>query len=98
MGFMLRIFPLKSLVLVFVFTAVLMPAAAWPAEKAVLNLDECIKRALKVNADVKGAEFDVEVYRSKKSQADAARFPQVDLVAYGSLSPRARLADTQGQR
>ncbi len=95
MGFILKNYPLKSLVLIFVFTAVLMPAAAWPAEKAVLNLDDCIKRALKVNAEVRGAEFDVEIYRSKKTQADAARFPQVDLVAYGSLSPRARLIDAR---
>jgi len=59
--------------------------------KAALSLEQCIGRAVEVNAEVKGAEFEAEVYRDKKEQADAARYPQGEVIAYGSLSPRARL-------
>lgn len=62
-------------------------------EKTVLTLDDAIKRALAVNAEIKGAEYEALVMRSKKAQADAARFAQLDLLVYGSLSPRARLKD-----
>ena len=80
---------------IFLFAVMaLVPVHAFASEKKiVLSLDEAVRRAIKVNAEVKEAEFNVEVYRSKKQEADAARFPQIDLVAYGSLSPRARLKD-----
>jgi outer membrane protein TolC len=93
MGSMRRCCSFKSVFLLLVFAGVFVPASAYPAENVVLSLDDCIKRAVKVNAEIKEAEFEVEVYKSKKAQADAARFPQVELVAYGSLSPRARLID-----
>jgi outer membrane protein TolC len=78
--------------LLVLFTAI---PAAFPQEKkekTVLSLDDAIRLAVKVNAEIKESEFDAEVYRDKKEQADASRFATVDLTAYGSLSPRARLA------
>ncbi|MHB8174473.1 MAG: TolC family protein [Nitrospirota bacterium] len=71
------------------FTSV--PAAFPQDNTKVLSLDDAIKQAVRVNAEVKGAEFQAEVYRDKQKQADASRFPTIDLTAYGSLSPRARL-------
>jgi outer membrane protein len=62
-------------------------------QKTVLTLDDAIKMALRENAEIKGAEFEAEVMKGKKEQADAARFVQVELTAYGSLSPRARLKE-----
>jgi len=70
-----------------------LPANAYCAEKVVLNLQQCIDRAVKVNAEIKGAEFVAAQYRGKQEQADAARYAQAEIIAYGSLSPRARLAD-----
>lgn len=57
----------------------------------VLNLDQCIKKAVEASAELKESRYEVEVYRGKKGQADAAMYPQVEIIAYGSLSPRARL-------
>lgn len=91
MGSMRKYYPFKSVFLLLVLAGVFAPASAYPAEKAVLSLDDCIKRAVNVNAEIKQAEFEVEAYKGKKAQADAARFPQVELLAIGSLSPRARL-------
>ncbi len=71
------------------FTSV--PAVFPQDNTKVLSLDDAIKQAVRVNAEVKGAEFQAEVYRDKQKQADASRFPTIDLTAYGSLSPRARL-------
>ncbi|MBI5191053.1 MAG: TolC family protein [Nitrospirae bacterium] len=71
------------------------PTGASAADKAVLDVNECIKQAVAVNAEVRGAEFETGVYRSKQEQADSARYPQVEVVAYGSLSPRARLANNR---
>jgi len=62
-------------------------------KKVVMTLDECIRAAIEVNSDVKEAEFVTEEYKGKRMEADSASYPQVDLIAYGSLSPRARLVN-----
>lgn len=59
--------------------------------RKLLSLDECIRLAVARSAEVRESEYEVAVYRGKKEQADAGRYPQVDILAYGSLSPRARL-------
>ncbi len=74
-----------------VILLMIIPGVAFSADKVALNLDECIRQAVEINSEVKGAEFEVEVYRSKKEQADSARYAQGEIIAYGSLSPRARL-------
>jgi outer membrane protein TolC len=61
--------------------------------ETLLSLDDCIKLAVQKSAEVGEAEYDVDIYRAKKDQADAGRYPQVDVIAYGSLSPRARLVN-----
>jgi outer membrane protein len=65
--------------------------AAEGAVKKVLTLDDCIYLAVHNSTAVKAAEFEAEIYRSKKAQADAARYPQVEMLAVGTASPRARL-------
>jgi len=82
---------LLTIGLTAIILTVVFPGSAFPAGKTVKDIDQCIKQAVEINAEVKGAEFEVEVYRSKKEQADSARYPQLELLAYGSLSPRARL-------
>jgi len=83
-----------AMVLTAVMFLTLVPGAAYSeGGNMTLTLDECIKKAVEVNAEIKGAEFEVEAYKGKKEQADGARFPQVEVIAYGSLSPRARLVD-----
>ena len=82
-----------SMALTALMAVWLLPARADAAEKAVFTLEQCIKRAVDLNSEIREAEFDAEVYRSKKEQADAGRWAQAELVAYGSLSPRARLVN-----
>jgi outer membrane protein TolC len=68
-------------------------ASAGEKRTVVLNLEECIRYAVDVNTEIKEAEFEAEVYRGKQMQADSASYPMVDFVAYGSLSPRAKLVN-----
>ena len=58
--------------------------------KRVLTLDQCIQIALKNNSEIKERQAGVAGARAKKSQADAARYPQIDGLALVGPSPRAR--------
>src|SRR5512143_3967234 len=82
-----------SMALMALMAVWLLPARADAAQKAVFTLEQCIKRAVDLNSEIREAEFDAEVYRSKKEQADAGRWAQAEFVAYGSASPRARLVN-----
>ncbi|HEX9860415.1 MAG TPA: TolC family protein, partial [Nitrospirota bacterium] len=57
------------------------------------TLDDCIKKAVEHSAELKESQYEVEVYRGKKDQADSALYPQVEVIAYGSVSPRAKLVN-----
>jgi len=59
-------------------------------EKIVLNLQECIKRTLELSPEIGEARYDVKLYEGKLAQADAARYPQIELLAITAPSPRAR--------
>lgn len=82
---------IKSVLVIMVSFLLAAPAASDAAEKVTLSLDDCIRMAVKNSPNIKAAEFEAEVYRGKKAQADAARLPQVEILAVGSASPRARL-------
>ena len=56
----------------------------------MLTLDQCIQIALKINAEIKERRAGVTGARAKKSQADAARYPQIDGLALIGPSPRAQ--------
>lgn len=61
-----------------------------PGAKRVLNLDQCIAIAIKNNVEIKEREAGVLGARAQKSQADGARFPQIEGFAFLGPSPRAR--------
>lgn len=59
-------------------------------ESIVLDLKECIARALELSPQVQEAEYEAKVYEGKRAQADAARYPQIEILAITAPSPRAR--------
>jgi len=60
------------------------------SSKRTLTLDQCIQIALKNNPEIKERRAGVAGARALKSQADAARYPQIDGLALLGPSPRAR--------
>ena len=60
------------------------------SSKRTLTLDQCIQIALKNNPEIKERRAGVAGARARKSQADAARYPQIDGFALLGPSPRAR--------
>jgi outer membrane protein len=61
-----------------------------PASKTVYTLKELIQRALATSPELRQVQRGTEVALAKKDQADAARFPQIELTAVVGPSPRAR--------
>jgi len=90
-----HIIRLTSLALAATLTLTVSALHSFAAEKkkVVLSLDECIRFAVEVNSEVKEAEFEAEKYKGMQMQADSASYPDMELVAYGSMSPRARLVN-----
>ena len=60
------------------------------SSKRTLTLDQCVQIAVKNNAEIKERQAGVAGARAMKSQADAARYPQIDGLALLGPSPRAR--------
>ena len=57
------------------------------SSKRTLTLDQCIQIALKINAEIKERRAGVAGARALKSQADAARYPQIDGLPARSVAP-----------
>jgi len=55
-----------------------------------LNLDQAIQKALEFSPEIRETRYDVEVFQSKKQQADAAIWPQIELLGLAGPSNRAR--------
>ncbi|MDH7499359.1 MAG: TolC family protein, partial [candidate division NC10 bacterium] len=55
-----------------------------------LNLDQAIQKALEFSPEIRETRYDVEVFQSKKQQADAALWPQIELLGIAGPSNRAR--------
>jgi outer membrane protein TolC len=66
------------------------PEIAAQSKKKVLTLEQAIAIALKNNPEIKESRAGVLGAKAKKSQADAARYPQLDALAVLGPSPRAR--------
>lgn len=64
--------------------------AAARSKKRALTLDQCIQIALKNNAEIKESRAAVLGAQAKRSQADAARYPQIEALALLGPSARAR--------
>ncbi len=71
-------------------TILFLPSASGGWEKIVLDLNQCIMKAVEISPEIEETRYDVQVYESKKIQADAARYPQIEFLAITGPSPRAR--------
>lgn len=61
-----------------------------PAPKAVYTLKDLIGRTLAISPEIRQMQRGAEVAMAKKDQADAGRFPQIDVTAIVGPSSRAR--------
>ncbi|MBI4381577.1 MAG: TolC family protein [candidate division NC10 bacterium] len=80
-------------VCVAIMAVALIPRMAWaqaPAPSAVYTLKDLIQRALATSPEIRQFQRGAEVAMAKKDQADAARYPQIELTAVVGPSPRAR--------
>ncbi len=81
------VLPLALIVIV----AVARPTSAQPpAPKAVYTLKDLIGRTLAISPEIRQMQRGAEVAMAKKDQADAGRFPQIDMTAIVGPSSRAR--------
>ena len=81
-----------AVVLALMMTAAL-PRMAWaqaPAARTVYTLKDLIQRAMAASPEIRQFQRGAEVAMARKDQADAARFPQIELTAVVGPSPRAR--------
>lgn len=67
------------------------PASAQsPAPKDVYTLKDLIQRTLATSPEIRQAQRGADAAMAKKDQADAGRYPQVEVTAIVGPSPRAR--------
>lgn len=59
----------------------------------VLDLDECIRTAIKTAPEIGEAQADLELTLSKQQEAEAYRYPQVDVMALFGPAPGAKRED-----
>lgn len=64
--------------------------------KVVISLEQAVKRAVEVSAEIKEARADVDASRSKQGQADAARWAQLEANVFGGPSPELDLRHSSG--
>ena len=57
---------------------------------SVLTLDRAVDLALQRSYEVREALADVDIFRAKRDQADAARWPQIEILGVVGPVPRAR--------
>jgi outer membrane protein TolC len=78
------------LLVTFIILAISTASAQDIKQKTVLNLEQCIKKAIEVSPEIGEARYEEEVYKSKKMQADSAVYPQIELLAIAGPSPEAK--------
>jgi outer membrane protein len=54
-----------------------------------LTLDQAIQRALQFSPEIRETQYDVEAYQSKRTQADGALWPQIEILGVVGPSNRA---------
>lgn len=57
------------------------------------TLEQCIKKAVEFSPEIAESRYEIQVYKAKKMQADSARYPTIEILAVGSLSPDAKRED-----
>ncbi len=77
-------------VLVFFVFAYAQDITQGGSNKIVLNLQECIKKAVEISPEIGETRYEEEVYKSKNLQADSAAYPKIEVFAITGPSPRAR--------
>ena len=86
--------PMWVAVGVAIMVVALIPRMAWaqvaPAEKQTYTLKDLIRRTLAISPEIRQFQRGAEVAMAKRDQADAARYPQIELTAVVGPSPRAR--------
>jgi outer membrane protein len=65
------------------------PPVARADDRVILTLDQAAQRALQFSPEIRETQYDVEVYQSKKEQADWALWPQLEIMGIGGPSNRA---------
>lgn len=68
-------------------------AAEDPKPQATLNLDDCIRMALKTAPELGEAESDITLATSKLDEAKSYRFPQLELTTLVGPAPMANRRD-----
>ncbi len=81
---------LLSTVYCLLSTNLAIPAYAQDSGKIVLNIEQCIKKAIEVSPEIGESRYEEEAYKSKKLQADSAVYPQIEVLAITGPSPRAK--------
>ena len=78
------------LALMTTVAAVRTTSAQSPAPKTVYSLKDLIGRTLAISPEIRQMQRGAEVAMAKKDQADAGRFPQIEVTAIVGPSSRAR--------
>lgn len=78
------------LALITTVAAIRPTSAQPPASKAVYTLKDLIGRTLAISPEIRQMQRGAEVAMAKKDQADAGRFPQIEVTAIVGPSSRAR--------
>ncbi|MCI0468983.1 MAG: TolC family protein [Nitrospirae bacterium] len=60
-------------------------------KRVVLNLQQCIQKAVSLSHEIGEVRHDVGIYKAKKMQADSASYPQIEVVALTGPAPEARI-------
>ena len=77
----------------FFAAAGICPAAENPAPLTALNLDDCIRMALKAAPELGEADSDIALATSKLDEAKSYRFPQLELTTLAGPAPTAYRSD-----
>ncbi|ACI20184.1 TolC family protein [Thermodesulfovibrio yellowstonii] len=74
--------------LIFIFI-VFISSVCFAEDRIVLDLKGCIERVVRFHPELGEFKQDVEIYKAKLTEAQAAVFPQIELMALGGPSPKA---------
>lgn len=82
----------EFLLLVFFLTSsiLLSSTSIFAKEKIELTLEECIRKALEMNADLKLGSISVQIAERQVEAAAKQRYPKIELSNFFGLAPRAR--------
>lgn len=87
----------SGICVVLVLVAPLLAAAqGQPSGKLVFSVDDVIKRTLAVSHRIKTSRAGIDLSLSKKTQADAARWAQIEANVFAGPSPESKISTSSG--